>query len=158
MKYVCFTVLFLLFTSCEYLNVKKTSSDEILKGELQTFNWNELDVYPTFSACDSSSTKLEKKQCFESELSNYLTNYLGKQQFVVNQDVSDTLQLTFVISDKGKTSISDIIVKEETLLELPKIKEILEKSMDSIPQIFPALKRGQQVTSQFKMPVVISVN
>ena len=158
MKYACITLILLLFTSCEYLNVKKTSSEEILKEELQTFKWNELDVYPTFSACDSATTKIEKKKCFENIVTKHLSSYLTKQRFVVGQDVTDTLELTFIISDKGKTNISNIKVKEETLSELPNIKEVLQKSIDSFPKIFPALKRGQQVTSQFKLPVVIQAN
>lgn len=158
MKYVCVTVLFLLFTSCDYLNVKKTSSEDILKEELESFNWNELDVYPTFSVCDTTSAKAEKKQCFEEELTGFLTHFLARQKFVVDQDVSDTLQITFLISDTGETSISDIVIKEETLLQLPRIKDILHRSLDSLPEIYPAIKRGQQVTSQFIMPVVISVN
>ena len=158
MKYGCVALILLLFTSCEYLNVKKTSSEEILKEELQTFNWNELDVYPTFSICDSTITKIEKKQCFETILTSHLSGFLADVNFVVSQDVNDTLELTFVISDLGKASITDIKVKEETLLELPDIKEILQKSIDSLPKIFPALKRGQQVTSQFNLPVVIQVN
>jgi hypothetical protein len=140
------------------LNVKKTSSEEILKEELQTFNWNELDTYPTFSSCDSVSSKTEKKVCFESVLTNHLSNYLAEQNFVVSNDVEDTLELTFIISEVGKASITDIKIKEETVSELPNIKSILQKSIDSLPQIFPAVKRGQQVTSQFKLPIVISVN
>ncbi len=158
MKYACFTILFLLFTSCDYLNVKKTSSEDILKEELQSFNWNELDVYPTFSKCDSAVTKLEKKQCFENELTAQLTHYLSHQHFVVGQNISDTLELTVVISDKGKATITNVKVKEETLKALPNIKEVILRSTDSLPSIFPGLKRGQQVTSQFKLPVVIAVN
>jgi len=158
MKYARVTLILLLLTSCEYWNVKKISSEEILEEELQSFNWNELDVYPTFSECDAATTKIEKKQCFEDMLANHLSRFLENEHLVVSQDVNDTLQLAFVISDDGKASITDIEIKEKTLSQLPDVKEILQKSLDSLPQIFPAIKRGQQVNSQFKLPVVISVN
>ncbi len=158
MKYASVTLILLVFISCDYLSVKKTSSEEILKEELQTFNWNELDVYPAFSECDSATTKTEKKACFERILTNHLSESLANQHFVVSQEVSDTLELTVVITGEGKTSITDVKVKDETVSELPNLKQVLHKSIDSLPKIFPAIKRGQQVTSQFKLPVVISVN
>lgn len=158
MKYACVSLILLVFTSCDYLNVKKTSSEEILKEELQTFNWNELDVYPTFSVCDSATTETEKKACFERILTNHLSESLANQNFVVSQEVSDTLELTVIITGEGKTSITDVKVKDETVSELPSLKQVLHKSIDSLPKIFPAIKRGQHVTSQFKLPVVISVN
>ena len=62
MKQICVFLGFLMLMSCQYFNVKKTSSDAILKEELQTFNWNEVDEYPSFPECDSAITKQEKKQ------------------------------------------------------------------------------------------------
>jgi len=158
MKYACFTAIILLFTSCDYFDVKKTSSEEILKEELQTFNWNEVDVYPTFSACDSSITKEEKKTCFASILTNHVTDYLAKQHFVVDEDLNDTLLIKFTISAKGEAIITDIEINEKTIKELPQIENVLIKSLDSLPQIYPALKRGQQVNSQFTLPVIIEMN
>ncbi len=158
MKYAWFTALLLLFTSCDYFDVKKISSEEILNEELQTFNWNEVDVYPTFSACDSFTTKEEKKACFVNVLNSHVIDYLAIQHFVVSEDINDTLLLKFTISDKGEASMSNIEVAEKTIMQLPQIKNILIKSLDSLPKIYPALKRGQQVTSQFTLPVVISMN
>jgi len=158
MKYACLTLIFVLFASCEDLNVKKTSSEEILNEELQTFKWNEVDVYPTFSSCDSSSTKKHKKDCFVSVLNNHVSNYLARQHFVVNEDINDTLLIEFIISDKGDAIISNIQINEATIKQLPQIEDVLIKSLDSLPQIYPALKRGQQVNSQFTLPVVIAMN
>lgn len=158
MKYAVALAVLLLFISCDYFDVKKTSSDEILQEELQTFTWNDVDVYPSFEECEVVGTKLGKKQCFEKVLTSTISNYLANQDFVVSHDISDTLMLAFTISDQGKTTITSIKVKEETIMQLPDIESILHKSIDSLPEVFPAIKRGQQVTSQFKMPIVISVN
>jgi len=158
MRYACLSAFLLLMLSCDYLNVKKTPSEDILKEELQTFNWKDVDVYPSFSVCDSVTTKLDKKKCFERELTEQLTLHLSDHYFVASQDVRDTLQLTFLISDNGKAIITDIKAKDETLLKLPDLKRILDESTEALSPIFPALKRGQQVTSQFRLPVVISVD
>ncbi|GGK21677.1 hypothetical protein GCM10007962_14820 [Yeosuana aromativorans] len=147
-----------MLVSCEYFNAKKTSSEAILKEELQTFNWNDVDEYPSFSICDSSTTKQERKQCFENTLLNYITNSLQKDTIVVTQDINDTINLHLQVSSKGLLSLVDIQVDSLTFHEIPNIKELLAQSLDSLPKIFPALKRGQQVKTEFKLPIIIQVN
>ena len=158
MKHFYVFIVFLMLMSCEYFNAKKTSSEAILKEELQTFNWNDVDEYPSFSICDSSTTKQERKQCFENTLTTYITTYLRKDTIVVTQDIKDTIQLQLQVSGKGLLSLVDIQVDSLTIQEIPNIKELLVQSLDSLPKIFPALKRGQQVKTEFKLPIIIQVN
>ena len=147
-----------MLMSCEYFNVKKTSSDAILKEELQTFNWNEVDEYPSFPECDSAITKQEKKQCFEEVLTAHFTRLLQRDTIVVTQDIKDTLLLQLQISEKGVLSVLNIKVDSLTSQEIPNIKDLLLHGLDCLPKIFPAIKRGQQVKTEFKLPVIITVN
>ncbi|MBU3822003.1 hypothetical protein KO566_08025 [Flavobacteriaceae bacterium XHP0103] len=158
MKHGCIFLLLMLFTSCEYFNVKKVSSETILQEELQTFNWNDVDEYPTFSSCDATSSKSEKKVCFEQTLTAFITNHLQKDTLVVTQDINDTISLNFRVTSKGYLILLDTEIDSLTLEEIPDIESILEESLDSLPKIYPAIKRGQQVTTEFKMPIIISVN
>jgi len=158
MKHLYVFILVFMLTSCEYFNVKKTSSEAILNEELQTFNWNDVDVYPTFSSCDSLSTKQDKKQCFESHLTTQIFSFLEREGIVVTQDVNDTIVLSFQVSETGVLSLSSSNIDTLTLQEIPKIKTLLSKSIDSLPKIFPAIKRGQQVKTAFELPVIINVN
>lgn|SRR5690606_3746000 len=158
MKQVCVFFLFMLFASCEYFNVKKVSSDTILQEELQTFNWNEVDEYPTFSECNPSLTKQEKKACFEQTLTRFITSHLQKDTLVVTQDINDTINLNFRVTSKGYLILMDTKIDSLTLLEIPNIEALLQESLDSLPEIYPAIKRGQQVTTEFKLPIIISVH
>ena len=158
MKQICVFLGFLMLMSCEYFNVKKTSSDAILKEELQTFNWNEVDEYPSFSECDSVITKLERKRCFEYVLTTHITRFLQKDTIIVTQNIEDTLLLQLQISEKGLLSVLNIEVDSLISQEIPNIKDLLQHGLDSLPKIFPAIKRGQQVKTEFKLPVIISVN
>lgn len=158
MKYTLLISLLLVLVSCDYFDVKKTTSEAILKEELKTFNWTEVDAFPTFSVCDSVTIKTEKEACFKSTFITNITDYLLAQNLVVTHEVSDTLHVDFNISDTGEASVIAIKVKDETVAQLPQIKELIIKSTQTLPQIFPALKRGQQVTTQFKLPVIIKVN
>lgn len=144
--------------SCEYFKVKKTTTEAILKEELKTFNWEEVDAYPSFKACDSSFVKQEQKQCFETVLREHITTNLQKEFIVVTQDISDTLSLDFKVSEKGDLTLRGIQLDSITEKEIPNIKALLRKSLDSLPRIFPAVKRGQHVKTEFKLPIIINVN
>lgn len=158
MKQICVFLLFLILMSCEYFNVKKTSSEAILKEELQMFNWNEVDAYPSFKVCDSSETKLQRKQCFETVLTKHITNFFQQDTIIVSQDITDTLLLYLQISDKGILTLVNVEVDSLTKKEIPDIDSLLKKGLDSLPLIYPALKRGQQVKTEFKLPVIIHVD
>lgn len=158
MKYLRFVIFCLILTSCNYFNVKKTSSEEILKDELQSFNWNEVDEFPTFSSCDSSTTKQQRKDCFETTLANHILNKLSQEKMIVSHDLNDTIVIEFKLSEKGRISILNIKIEDETIKELPKLEELLKASIDSLPEIFPAIKRGQHVITQFKLPIIIKAN
>jgi hypothetical protein len=138
--------------------VKKTSSEAILKEELQTFNWNDVDEYPSFSICDSSETKTEKKYCFQQTIVTNITNFLEAERIVVSQDINDTLMLQFRVSQKGELALVHAKIDTLTLKEIPNIKDLIDSSLVVLPKLFPAIKRGQQVTTEFKIPVVIKVN
>jgi hypothetical protein len=144
-----------MLTSCEYFNKKKIDTEDILKEELKSINWNDVDEYPTFSICDSS---LNKKTCFEDILRNRLNDNLSKQNIVVTEDVSDTILLKIHIDNKGNFSIKNIVSSELTKVQIPQLDSILRHSFDSLPKIFPAIKRSQQVAVEFNLPVVVNIN
>jgi hypothetical protein len=156
MKHILFVLICLVLSSCNYFDVKKTSSEEILKEELQTFNWKDVDVFPAFASCDSSSTIQERKLCFQNTLIKHIQNHLSKEKMVVSTDLEDTIVIDFKLSDKGEISILNLKVKAETLKALPNITNQINTAIDSLPKIYPAIKRGQLVTSQFKLPIIIN--
>ena len=146
------------FTSCNYFNVKKTSSEAILEEELRTFNWNEVDAYPNFATCNSLADESSRKQCFERTLVTSIYKNLSAENIIVSQDVYDTILIYFQISETGKISLIDAQIDSITRIEIPNIEDLLDQSLDSLPKIYPAIKRGQQVKTQFKLPILIEVN
>ncbi len=138
--------------------MKKTSSEAILKEELQTFNWNDVDEYPSFEACEASISKTERTVCFQNIITTSVTDFLQKERVVVTQDIKDTIMLKLRVSNKGDLQLLDAKIDSLTTQEIPNIKQLLNRSLDSLPKLFPAIKRGQQVTTEFKLPIVILVN
>ena len=83
---------------------------------------------------------------------------MSQEKFIVAHNLNDTITIEFELSEKGVISILNMKIKEKTLSDLPNLKEQLIASIDSLPQIFPAIKRGQQVTTQFKLPIVVKTD
>lgn len=157
MKRILLFVFLISLSSCEYFNKKKVYSEDLLEEELKTFNWNEVDDYPTFASCDSTQGKTNKKHCFEQTLNSILNANLSKHEIVVSETVSDTVILKIVIDKDGKLSVDEIESNVSTQNQIPQLDSLLRKSLDSLPKIYPAIKRSQQVTTQFNLPVVIKI-
>ncbi|MCL5126842.1 hypothetical protein [Algibacter sp. L4_22] len=157
MKQICVFLSVLMLCSCEYFNVKKTSSEAILKEELQTFNWSDVDAYPSFSECDSIETKTDRKSCFESVLTLHIWEFLKQEKIVVTHDISDTIILSFRVSETGDLKLRNAKIDSLTRHEIPEIESLLYKSLDGLPQVFPANKRGQQVKTEFELPIIINI-
>jgi len=151
-------ILFLcLMCSCDFFNKKKENSKDIFEEQLLTFNWKDVDEYPTFESCDNTSGKENKKACFENTLREVLNRNLAVHQIVVSEEINDTIQLKITIDNKGELFIDDIVTNEMTRSQIPQVDSLLIKSLDSLPKIFPAIKRNQQVKTQFIFPIVIKI-
>ena len=158
MKNLTIFVLILSLSSCDYFDKKKVNSQDIVNEELQTFNWKDVDEYPNFKACETLSSKQESKQCFETTLITHITTQLSNEIIVVTENVEDTVIIKFHISETGNLSVLNIKNKEATKEQIPNLDNLLTTSLDSLPKIFPAIKRGQQVKTEFTLPIVIQVN
>ncbi len=158
MKQIALIMVTLILTSCDYFDVKKTSSEAILNEELKTFNWSEVDVYPTFSSCDNESSEDAKKLCFQNTLRTVIYNTIQSDTIVVTESLKDTVLIKFEISEKGKLSVVNMDIDSITTKEIPNIKALLQSSLDSLPTIYPAIKRGQQVKTVFTLPIIIQAN
>jgi hypothetical protein len=158
MKHLYLLFGFLLLVSCNYFDVKKTTSDAILNEELKTFNWSDVDEYPSFASCNDDVSKEDKKRCFQNTLTAIITNKIQRDTIVVSQNIDDTIFIKFQISETGNLTFIDAKVDSITLQEIPNINQLLTNSLDSLPKIYPAIKRGQQVKTAFTLPVIIQVN
>lgn len=143
-----------LLLSCNF-ETKKISSEEVLELESQTLNWKEVDQYPAFEDCQDETELNAARDCFEREVAENVYAYLAKQQPVVTEEINDTLLLYIEISKEGRPQIDSVEIDSLTTKQLPEIRSWLIQSIDSLPKIYPASKRGIPVSTVFKMPIVI---
>ncbi|MCK8479315.1 hypothetical protein [Psychroserpens algicola] len=151
-------VVFFCICSCDYFDKKKVYPEDLLEEELQTFNWKDVDEYPSFESCDSATGKENKKICFENTLRSILNTSLARHQIIVSEDINDTIQLKITIDKQGQFFIDDIVSSALTKTEIPELDSLLRRSLDSLPKIYPAIKRSQQVTTKFVLPVIIAID
>ncbi|MFD2517020.1 hypothetical protein [Salinimicrobium flavum] len=155
MKKILLIICLLAFTSCDYFEKRKISSEEILSEETRELNWHEVDQYPAFEECRNVMESKAAKACFGNKVASYFYARLEAKQPVVTEALDDTLYLYLRISEKGIPAIDSMEVDSLIVQQLPEIRTWLGQSVDSLPKIYPATKRGIPVITTFKMPVVI---
>ena len=155
MKKPLFSLFLLAFFSCDQFETKKISSEEILSEETRELNWHEVDQYPAFEECREYLQEDKSKECFGNKVANYFYARLEEKQPVVTMALNDTIYLYLRISERGVPSIDEMEVDSLVVDQLPEIRTWLTQSVDSLPKIYPATKRGIPVVTTFKMPVVI---
>lgn len=158
MKKLLLLLFIPVFTACEHFEKKKISSEEILSEESRELNWKEVDQYPAFAECQDILEVEEAKTCFGSKVAEYVYARLEQKQPVVTQALHDTLLLHLVVSDEGIPTLDSMEVDSTVMHHLPRIKTWIHESIDSLPKIYPANKRGIPVATKFRMPVVIKTD
>lgn len=149
-------LLLMVCCSCKEVNLKKVNESALVEEELKNINWNSVDEYPTFETCDSTSNE-SSETCFKATLVQHINSALSNANIVVTEDLNDTLILQLHIDHKGQISIPSIKAKKETREAIPDLDSLMRGSMSQLPKLFPAIKRGQQVSTEFQLPVVIVI-
>ena len=143
--------------ACDYFEKRKVYTEDLLEEELQTFDWNDVDEYPSFDSCNSLTDKAEKKACFVNEFRATFNTNLSKHHIIVSDDINDTITLELIIDNIGKLEIQDIKYSERTRLLIPDLDSLIRDSVEPMPKIYPAIKRSQQVTTKFTLPIIIQI-
>jgi len=149
-----FVIALLVISSCNF-ETKKISSEEVLELESKTLNWKEVDEYPAFEDCQNETELLAARECFEREVAENIYAYLSKQQPVVTESIDDPLYRYLAINSAGRPEIDSVKIDSTLNNQLPELRMWLDQSIDSLPKIYPASKRGVPVSTVFKMPIVI---
>jgi len=145
--------ILLFFTSCDFFSPDRSmpQDQEFLSMEV---DYNTVDVYPLFRACNNCDAYEKQNLCFESVLVNNLEKTLNKNEIVAKKDVFGPVFIDLLISKTGKIKITKINTSQEIRASIPEIDSILKKGVEKLPVIVqPALKRGIPVEVQFRLQI-----
>ena len=152
-------IIFCFLTiSCEFdFQIdKKITVDEFINEELKSLNWNDVDQYPVFENCLEINNVKNKNNCFVETITNSFRENLKTNNLVLNRTLIDTVRMVLKVDKIGKISIENMTISDQN----NKYKEVITKSFEntvsSLPKLYPAIKRGQEVDVIFNIPIIIS--
>ncbi|WP_299312507.1 hypothetical protein [uncultured Aquimarina sp.] len=153
--YIC--ILIFTLYSCDNLIVKKEDSQQVLKEKWNEIDKNQVDEPPLFNACKNASED-ELELCFQRTINEQVGDYLTNHTITVKQAINDTVWIPLLITKDGKIKLEDFLIPDIIASQIPDFKNIIEESIDNLPQVEPAHTRSTPVTTRYKLPIVIRIN
>lgn len=148
-------ILLILLTGCNSSTKREEKTQELVDQEIRAIDWEEVDQYPLFADCDELAGRPEQKKCFMETLLKHFSKTLQESDLVLEEEVKDTVFVDFRMEDTGAITLITIKNDEEIQKQLPGFRNQIEKSLNSLPRIEPALKRGIPVSAKFRIPIVL---
>jgi len=143
---------------CKNFTTEKVSSEQIVKREMAHLDLHDLDSYPAFVTCADSLSKQAKQRCFEQQLTTHIYTVLSQHHVHLKDSVYEKIELVIKIAPNGKPSLENVYASKLILTKIPDIKKWLNQAILSLPEIYPAEKRGVPVAAKFKLPLLIQSN
>lgn len=137
--------------SCSYFSSET-------KKELQQLdtiiNFSKVDTSPSFKNCTELIDQ-EKTNCFRENIHKKITNSLRFFSFSAKESINETIIVFLLIDEKGEVSLQKIESSDFVKKEIPDLLLSIKSSIDSLPTLQPAIKRGIPVATQYKLPIQI---
>lgn len=156
MRYAIILWVFVLLSACNWSTAKEEKTQELVLEEIQAIDWDDVDQYPLFDDCEETVTKEERKKCFMETLLFHFSMTLQAAEFELQEEVKDTILVDFIMEDTGSIILMNIHNDEKVNAQLPNFRNQIEKCLQNLPKIEPALKRGIPVSAKFRIPIVLS--
>lgn len=147
-------LFFLLITSCDKLSFLKSKKIQVLDTIV---NFSSVDTSPSFIECDSIIDKQQKSNCFRTTIHQKIGAELQNHQFVIKDSISEIVFVDLLINSKGKIVFEALASSEEMRIQLPQLDSVLRISVDKIPTVYAAIKRGIPVTTKYRLPIKIQL-
>ena len=152
-KYFILLVVLLCF-SCDYFSFENNKNEDKLDMNI---DYSSVDSSPSFKVCDSIIDKAKKTICFRTTIREEISKSLAKYSIKVKKPVDETIVVTITIQSNKQVKLSKLEASDSLLLEISDLKEMIEKSIDELPEIYPAIKRSIPVTTEYKLPIRIKL-
>ena len=136
--------------SCSYFQ-KAEQPSTIADKTLKEISWTTVDTYPLFEHCDETATRLVQKNCFVQTLIKSINTQLQSEHFEVKKKINDSIRIYFFIDDKGNILLNKIKIPTTLEPALEKLKGVVQKGLDSLPKLYPAIKADQPIKTSFSI-------
>ena len=153
-RYIYLLIISFLFLGCHLFESTKVPSKEIKSASA----WSDKDQGPNFSECDDFENDQEKKDCFESIISNSILDYLDQNLLESSESISEEINIVLKIDKEGYFSLEEFNGSNKIDEVIPTLKEQLEIAVSLIPQAQPAVKTnvGTFVSTKLSLPIMLN--
>lgn len=151
-----FSFLFILIycTSCDYLSFTKSKNQHVLDTVI---DFTSVDTYPSFTVCDSIIEKQAKFTCFKNTIHKKIGEQLNQHTFKIQDSINETIYVDVLIDAKGKIILDSMHSTENIKNQLPALDSVLAITVDNLPRVFAANKRGVPVATKYRLPILIQL-
>ncbi|MBF0693835.1 MAG: hypothetical protein IR153_02110 [Flavobacterium sp.] len=157
MKKIILLLVLVSFSGCQYFDKSVPTKDELLKRELESINWSEVDEFPSVADCDSIEDISIRRQCFFDFLAQSIQQKLDIDTLSVLYPELDTMAVRVTVFPDSSIQFEPQFPKDSVRYDVKKIDSILHSRLLDFPKINPAIKRGIPVKTQFVLPVILSI-
>lgn len=153
-RYIYLSIISFLFLGCHLFESTKVPSKEIKSAS----SWSDKDQGPNFIECSDFENDQEKKDCFESIISNTILDYLDQNPLESSESISEEINIVFKIDKEGYFSLEEFNGSNKINEAIPTLKEQLEIAVSLIPQAQPAVKTnvGTFVSTRLSLSIMIT--
>lgn len=143
------------FYACDYFSFERKK----LLHELDTIiDISTVDVFPSFSVCDTITDKEKKVNCFRGTIHKEITRSLVEEEIKVKKTVDETIEVVITVHSDHRMALTSLAASEYLLMMIPDFEARIKKSLQKLPKVRAAIKRGIPVTSEFKLPIRVKLD
>ena len=145
-------IALLVISSCQS-NLNKVEAD----NNIEKITWTSNDEFPSIELCNELTESRLVNDCFKNFLSSEILKNLNLSKITIEKPLNDTVNIELLIDNKGKISISDKVIPENTIQMISNFEIFLDNAIDSLPIVLPATKTtlGVSVNSKFQLPIIL---
>ena len=144
----------MLFTSCDKFSFSKSKKQQALDTIV---DFSSVDMFPSFKVCDAIINKDKKADCFRKTIHQKIGEELLKHEFTIKDAIDEVVYVDVLINSKGEFRIDAIVSSKNIKNKIPKLDSLIKATVQNLPTIYPAIKRGIPVTTKYRLPVKIKL-
>ncbi|MEE4000610.1 hypothetical protein V1T75_09695 [Tenacibaculum sp. FZY0031] len=150
-RYVAFGVCALLCSSCDFFPFFKKENAKVIDTIV---DFTKVDESPSFNKCKNLFNEA-RINCFREEIYKRITTSLLEYKFVTKNSLDEEVFIDVLVNKEGKFVLGKVIAPEIVVNQLPELDSIIKLTIEKLPTITPATKRGIPVVTKYQLPIKI---
>lgn len=154
LRVLFFLLIAFFVTSCDKISFSKNDKNIVLNTSV---DFSSVDTFPSFKVCDSIIDKTQKTDCFRKTIHQKIGADLLQHTFIIKDSIDEVIYVNLIINSEGIFTLDAIQSSNNIKKVLPHLDSLLRESVQNLPKIIPANKRGIPVTIKYSLPIRIKL-